>query len=262
MSDRSAASSDNPAEPPRSAALTRALAAHPDEIAQLMAELHRRVHDTDSRLDLMGRASREAVRMIVDARWAGVTARFTDQPFTAAHTDERVLLVDEGQYDEGDGPCLTAARTDQQISATLDEVRSRWPLVAEVAEAAGVRSFLAEPLHFQQLAVGSLNLYSDRDDGLRVPDSDLLTVLVEYLDRGLTDYSAAQPGEHESWLLKRALDRQQLTHQAVGVLMATYDLDADRALAMLDSETERRQIPIDVVAREIIAQHHGRSKER
>src|SRR3954471_5733223 len=89
---------DSDAGTEASAALIRALAAHPEDIARLVEELHRRVTDEDSLLDLMHRTSREAVRMITDVHWAGVTAQFAGAPFTAANTDSRVLVVDEGQY--------------------------------------------------------------------------------------------------------------------------------------------------------------------
>ena len=81
-------------------------------MVELMLALHRRVHDEDSLLDLMHRTSREAVRMITDVHWAGVTAQFAGAPFTAANTDSRVLVVDEGQYGQGDGPCPPGIRLD------------------------------------------------------------------------------------------------------------------------------------------------------
>ncbi len=240
-------------------ALGRILLAYPADVARLIDELHRRVHDADSLLDLMARASREATRLLVDADWAGVTARFADEPFTAAATDDLVLIVDESQYSEGDGPCLTAARLDQQVAVGLPEVRERWPMVAGVAEHVGVRSFLAEPLHYHSVPVGSLNLYSARDEGLRVPDPDILIVLLEYLERGLRDYSATQPGEGQAWRLQQALSRQQMIHQAVGVLMAKHDLDAEHAIEILNDEAERRSGSVDIVAAEVIAQQRRRA---
>ena len=79
-----------------SPAMLSALAAHPERMVDLIQSLGRRVRDEDGLLDLMGRASREAVRLIDDVHWAGVTAQFAGAPFTAAHTDETVLVVDEG----------------------------------------------------------------------------------------------------------------------------------------------------------------------
>jgi hypothetical protein len=224
-----------------SAAFLRALAAHPAEMAGLIEELHRRVHDEDSLIDLMFRASREAVRLVDDVDWAGVTAQFAGPPFTAASTDRRVMVVDEGQYGQGDGPCLQALRTGRPVSMTSEQVADRWPILAQAVRAAGVRAFHAEPLHARHHPVGCLNMYSATSGGLQDPDPDLLVVLTEYLDRGLTDYSAAQPGEPDAHRLQQALRTRFTVNQAIGVLMATHGITAD--LARANFRQRLRQTP-------------------
>jgi len=244
-----------------SAAMLSALAAHPERMADLIQALGGRVRDAESLLELMGRASREAVRLIEDAHWAGVTAQFAGAPFTAAHTDEAVLVVDEGQYGQGDGPCLTAMRLDRAVAMTIEEFRERWPQLAVAADTVGVRAFLAEPLHARDRAVGSLNLYSARRGGLRTPDRDLLTVLTGYLDRGLTDYSAVQPGEAQAVLLQQTLLRRRLVDHAVGILMTTHDLTAADAAALLNLQADRLGIPVHQAAADIIDQLHRRQSD-
>jgi GAF domain-containing protein len=234
-----------------SPALKRALEHSPVEMARLMGHLSGRVSDADTLLDLMTRASQEAVRMIADAHGAGVTARFAGAPFTAAHTDDAVLLIDEGQYHEGDGPCLSAARSDRRVAVTLPDVEARWPLVAAAAAQVGIRSFLAEPLHVRPVVVGSFNLYSRRPEGLRVPDPDVLIVLLDYLDRGLADYLAAQPGEAHARNLVSALRRRQVVNQAAGVLMARHDVNVDQAFGLIEDEARRRAVDVAVVAEDI-----------
>ena len=241
-----------------SSALIRALAAHPEDIARVIEELHRRVTDEDSLLDLMHRTSKEAVRMITDVHWAGVTAQFAGPPFTAASTDAKVLIVDEHQYGQGDGPCLLAMRTDRKVAMTEDEVANRWPLLAAATEAVGVHAFRAAPLHARDRAVGSLNLYSATVGGLQDPDTDVLTILTEYLDRGLTDYSALQPGEPDAVRLQASLVRQHLINQAVGALMATHGISAVQAQQTLQEEAGGRGL--DAAARDVIARHTNQDR--
>ncbi len=235
-----------------SPALKRALAAHPVEIPLLMAELRGRVHDAATLLDLMARATRQAVRMIDDADWAGVTARFAGEPFTAAHTDDAVLVVDEGQYDQGDGPCLSAARGDHQVALLLAEVELRWPRVAAAAAQVGIRSFLAEPLHVRPVVVGSLNLYSRRRQGLRVPEPDLLIVLLDYLDRGLADFQAQHVDETAARTLVEVLRHRQLVNQAAGAVMARHDVGVQQAFSIIEDESRRRGVGIAAVAAGLI----------
>jgi hypothetical protein len=246
----------SPAAP--SAAFLRALAAHPLDMAQVIEQLHRRVHDEDSLIDLMFRASHEAVRLVDDVDWAGVTAQFAEAPFTAASTDRRVMVVDEGQYGQGDGPCLQAMRTDRPVIMTSDQVADRWPILARAVRDAGVRAFHAEPLHARQHPVGCLNMYSATVGGLLDPDPDLLVVLVEYLDRGLTDYSAAQPGEPDAHRLQEALRTRYTVNQAIGVLMATHGITADQArISFYRRIADTPAATAEQLAHDIITEHTG-----
>ncbi len=221
----------DPAEP--SPDFLRALAQHREDLAGLIDELHRPVTDEGTLLDQLHRVSREAVRRIGGVQWAGVTAQFAGAPFTAANTDATMLIVDEAQYGQGDGPCLRAMLTDQVVAMTDQEVTDRWPLLAAATATVGVRGFYAEPLHAQGRAVGAFNLYSATQGGLRGLDRDLLIVLTGYLDRALTDYAAAHFGKLDSRRLQTTLHRRRIINHAVGTLMATHGIggaEAQRAL--------------------------------
>ena len=188
--------------------------------------------------------------------WVGVTARYAGTPFTAAHTDDRVLVVDRAQYAQGDGPALAAMRTDQKTAATLEQARRRWPLLAGAATAAGVRSFLSEPLHAGGRTVGSLNLYSDRPGGLRTPglDPTLLAVLAGYLDRGLADYRGGHPGADGAARSQSILRDRRTVHRAMAVLTAARGLTAADAAATLHRRANDRGMPVRRIADEVI--HH------
>ena len=242
---------------PASAAFRRAAATFPQDIAVLERELAIPVRDPESLLVLLHHVAREAVRLIADVTWAGVTAQFTGSPFTAAHTDARVLIVDEGQYQQHDGPCLRAMRTDRSVWMSAEQVRARWPVLAVMADAAGVRSFRAEPLHVADSAVGSLNLYSNTVGGLHDPDGDLLTVLTEYLDRGLTEYCDTRPGEHLALRIRAAVQDGNTIGRAVGILMAVGGIDAASARDLLHRDADHRGVPILLIARELVDRNPG-----
>jgi GAF domain-containing protein len=242
-----------PAAPPESAALMRALAAHPEQMANLIEALHREASDADTLLNLMGRIAREAVRLLDGVGWAGITAQFDGPPLTAAHTDIRVLVVDERQYAADDGPCLQAMRSGVTVAMTLDQVRRRWPQLAATADRVGVRSFLAVPLRVGDQSVGVLNLYSAADH-VPTPDPDLLTVLTEYAGRGLTDYRNHQPG-HADQAYRQAVTDQATIEQAIGVLMAVYGFSFRYAKGVLyDQAQDWRRTPTEQAQR-IIDDH-------
>lgn len=246
--------------PPRSAAWTRAEAANPVLVADLTLELDRRVHDEDSLLDLMNRASSEAVRILTPTSSAGVTAQFAGDPFTAAYTDGAALLIDEGQYDQNDGPCLRAMRTGESVVMSLAAVSDAWPEVAEAARSVGVASFRAEPLHVAQRSVGSLNLYSDSAAGLGHVDADLLTVVTDFLGQGLTDFSVIYPGEVQAYLLRAVVYRRDLISQAVGVLMAQHATDPAQARLMLADRAEQAGTDLAAAAQQVVDDRAGRER--
>lgn len=224
-------------------------------MATLIEALHRRAVDADSLLDLMGRIARQAVQLLPAVQWAGVTAQFdAEAPLTAGHTDQRVLVVDEGQDTAGAGPCLQAMRSGRPVAMTLVQVAARWPHLARSAQDVGVRSFLAVPLHVDGRPVGVLNLYSAAE-AVPEPDPDFVTVLTEYARRGLTDYLAHQPEAVTGAALRVAVAQWTVVEQAVGVLMHRYGFTADYAMDVLADQARDWNRTRPEQAEHIIAEH-------
>lgn len=78
---------------------------------------------------------------------------------TVAASDPLATRVDVAQYDAGDGPCLTTARTASVHLVPQVEEDRRWPGFRQRARTEGVVSALCAALHVAGLAA-SLNLYS------------------------------------------------------------------------------------------------------
>jgi hypothetical protein len=245
---------DRRPESPPTPALLRSLAANPTVMADLIGALHRRVRDATSLVDLMGRAAREAVRLLPGVHWAGVTAQFGGLPFTGTATDPRVLTVDESQYSLDDGPCLRALRADSPVSMTVAEVTASWPVLGAAASEVGVRSFLAVPLHVDGEPFGSLNLYSAEPTADLV-DQDVLTVLAEYLDRGLADFAHLHGKSATEAALRAAVAGWVVVDQAVAVLMNLHGFTADYAREVLSDQAEDWGRTVPEQAAEVIARN-------
>lgn len=211
--------------------LIRALAAHPEQMADVIAALHRPVHDADSLLQLMTALSREAVRLLDGVDWAGVTVQFENaSPLTAAHTDARVLILDESQYGAGDGPCLEAMRTGRVVRSDRADIDRRWPHLAVAAAAAGVNSVLAVPLQTDDSTIGAFNLYSARVP-VPEPAPDVATVLAQYARRGLEQYRSNCLFADER--LRQVATQWAVVEQAVDLLMQVYGFSSEYARDVL-----------------------------
>lgn len=223
-------------------------------MADLIEALHRRTFNTDTLLDLLGRISRQAVRLLDGVEWAGITAQFDGVPVTAASTDRRVLILDEYQYGADDGPCLRAMRTGTCVAMGLPQLAQAWPLLASAARRAGVRSVLAVPLHIYGQPVGALNLYS-AGAAVPAPDPDFLTVLTEYAGRRLTDFHTSQQAPTTAEALHTALAHWSVVEQAIGVLMTIYGFNAEHASAVLSDQAHDRNRTLREHAAHIISDH-------
>ena len=87
----------------------------------------------------------------------------------------------------------------------------------------------------------------------------MLTVLTEYLDRGLTDYSAAQPGEDQAARLRQRLRERRTIGTAVGILMAQHDLSAADANQLLEQQAAEQRVAAHQVAQALVATTAGRA---
>lgn len=236
--------------------ILRALAAHPAETAELVAGLSPRVTDWVGLLRLMHVAATEAVRLLPDAQWAGVTVQFDSVPFTAAHTADRVLIVEEHQHRRSGGPCPESLDTGCAVRMTVTEMRGRWPWLAAAADSVGVRTFFVAPILARGVPTATLNLYGGHDRPLDA-DPDVITVLSEYLSRGVEDYCTTQPDVAQGLRLRQAVRGRAVVDLACGVLMARHDLDRLEALELLTGQARRRGLPRWRHAEDVVARPSG-----
>ncbi|MFS0699932.1 ANTAR domain-containing protein [Cellulomonas sp. 179-A 4D5 NHS] len=171
--------------------------------------------------------------------------------FTLASTSDDTAGLDAVQYLAG-GPCVETALEDVEIELgdLLDE--ERWQRFAVAAAASGVRSTLSLPLSVPGMGPGSVNVYAADEhafvgtrDALREIVGEGVDVAVTNADLPFRTRTAAAAGPQNL----RALD---VVEQAVGYLMASEQLDADRARARLTEAAERAGTDLVTVARTLV----------
>ncbi|MFI0468989.1 GAF domain-containing protein [Saccharopolyspora sp. 5N102] len=90
------------------------------------------------------------------------------------HTDERARDLDAGQFRDGAGPCVEAARSGLVVRADVTEVRVHWPSFARRAREARIHSFLVLPLAQDRRLLGTLSLYGHHSHAFAEGDEALV----------------------------------------------------------------------------------------
>src|SRR3954468_22234155 len=93
---------------------------------------------------------------------ATVTARHGRDLATVAATDQRLIALDDAQYESGEGPCLTVLEPQEPIPLDdAGETDDQWEHFSRTAAHLGVHSTLSMHLPVDSADVAaSLNLYS------------------------------------------------------------------------------------------------------
>ena len=170
---------------------------------------------------------------------------------TWAATDDVTYRVDQHQYDTGEGPCLDAAREGRRFSIDAMADEPRWPVYAPRAAAEGVVASHSEPIRYGDEPIGALNLYSLRR-AFTPDEKDAAHALVQEFAVELRNEVVFRRARDELAALQRGLDTRDLIGQAKGVLMATRRCSSDEAFALLRAESQRRNVKLVEVAREVV----------
>jgi GAF domain-containing protein len=182
----------------------------------------------------------------------GATLLRDKQMATVASSDEHALELDELQYDHGDGPCLSAARTHTLVSVPDTAREARWRPYLDAIAPRGVGSILGVPLDLGDHASGALNFYASAPGAFagealadatgyarQATASLLLAVRIGRL---------ADSRDH----LRTAMASRTGIDLATGILMAQNRCGQQEAFEMLRAASSHRNIKIRDLAEQIV----------
>jgi hypothetical protein len=210
-------------------------------------------------LDIVaGRVAVTALAAIPHADVISITVLSWPNSRTAACTDDEALELDDEQYASGRGPCLEAALQRTPLRAIVDEEQDRWPEFVEAAQRQGIRASLSVPLLIaaaldsQQELVGSLNIYSRTATAFDQFDTELMRLYSIAAGQAISNSTRWQKARETVTQLETALHSRSDIDMAKGALIALHGCDADGAFAKLTDESQRRNIKLRDIAREML----------
>ncbi|GAB2972342.1 ANTAR domain-containing protein [Amycolatopsis acidiphila] len=186
---------------------------------------------------------------------AGVTlldrADRTDaQPRLARAGDAAAARLEDLQLTVGEGPGWSAVTVGAPVLVPdLGVADSRWPAFAPGARALGVAAVFAFPLTLGAIGLGSLDCYR-ASAGLLEPDqvTDGLLLADLAFEAVLAQISGGESGDL-SWIT----DLHTEVHQASGIVSDQQGIAIQAALLRIRGHAYAHDLPVTVVAREIVA---------
>jgi len=188
------------------------------------------------------------------ARAASITILDGQVVATPVATAPLARRLDDVQYVDGDGPCVTSVRTG--VVVTIDDMAAeqRWGRFTAAARAAGVVASLSLPISVEKPYAAGLNVYADRAEHLAGAGRTRLLGIVDLAAVSFTLLRRHHASMLEVAQLSTAMQSRAVIDQARGILMAEHHCDAAAAFALLRatsqaSNRKMRDLAADLVRR-------------
>jgi GAF domain-containing protein len=169
-------------------------------------------------------------------------------------TDDVSALVEQLQYELGEGPCVDAYKEDRPVlepDLTNPKV-ARWPAFSAPAVDAGVRAVFGFPLQVGAVRLGALNLYRARPGGLTSDEHANALMMADITAQALLLLQADAPAGTVAAELEAHADFQYVVHQASGMVAAQLDVSVGQALIRLRAHAFGNGRPLAEVARDVV----------
>jgi len=194
----------------------------------------------------LDRIVQTCVEVVDHCDMAGISLIDTDQIRTMAASDETLRVIDQLQFELGEGPCFDALRAEGTVTSNDLGDDERWPTWgAAMASRVQMRSVLSYRLATHGSPMGVLNLYAAAPGAFDHEDVFEGEVLAAHTSVVL----AATLKEEQ---LHSALESRTVIGQATGRLIERFGLDADQAFAVMRRVSQNHNIKLYAVAQHLV----------
>ena len=190
--------------------------------------------------------------------WCAVTLLRDGRVGTVASSNARAEVLDEIQYDYGDGPCLTAARQ-QLIVHAPDLAQGPWPAYGQAAAAQGVRSAVAAPFDLPGPDKAALNVYAGTVDAFN--EEAIAAITQEVVATSTALRLALRLAKHQDTEtdLAAAMSSRTAIDVAVGILIGQQHCTQSEAFDLLAGAAARRGMKVRDLATELVESTTGQA---
>ena len=228
-----------------------------NDVAASIAELQNLLLGTQSVEDFLQELAILAARRVTGGLSCGITLQPNGRPLTVASSDTLAEQMDEVQYGTGNGPCLHAMRTGQQVRIEDTTGEERWAGFSMRAAAYGIRSTLSLPLTADGQHIGALNLYAPLPAAFGPAETRRAESLAANATGALTLAVRQAASTALTSQLRHSLASRAVIDQALGVIMAQERCTQAQAFAILRSASQNRNLKLRDIATQIVTSITG-----
>jgi GAF domain-containing protein len=185
--------------------------------------------------------------------FCGITLLRPRKTHTVASSSAQALRMDEVQYAFGDGPCLTAARTNEAVYVPNIHHEPRWPEYLAAIAGHGIGSILGVPIPLDGDAASGLNLYSTHPSGFDDTARHAAGVFAREASQSLRLAVRIANLTDTAENLKAAMDSRTTIDVAAGIIMAQNRCSQDTAMMILKAASSARNTKLRDVAAAVVA---------
>ena len=218
---------------------------HIEEPVNSLSDLVLSEQSVDS---LLGHIGRLGVAALDGWDAAATSIVEEDRVATFGLTDDRIVDVDQKQYDKESGPCVDALKTGELQYWAGAESDLRWTEFAAAAKAAGIRSVLSFPLRIAESSVGAINFYSSKLDALTDGQREEGWVFASQAAVSLANIKDFIATRQQAEQLQEGLQTRTLIGQATGLLMAQHGLTSGEAFQKLVRASQNANVKLHDIA--------------
>ena len=169
-------------------------------------------------------------------------------------TDKVSALVEELQFELGEGPCIDACQQDRPVLEPdlAAPVTPRWLAFTGPAVDAGVGAIFGFPLHIGAVRLGALNLYCERPGSLTDEQHLDALVMADVAALAVLMMQANAPAGQLAVELEAGSNFQNVVHQASGMVAAQLSVSVGQALVRLRAYAFGNERPLAAVAEAVV----------
>lgn len=186
---------------------------------------------------------------------AGIMLMSGDIPRGSVCTTDAVSsLIEQLQYELGEGPCVDAYHQDRPISEPnlADAALPRWLAFTGPAVDAGARAVFGFPLQVGAVRLGALNLYCDAPGPLTDDQHADALLMAGLVAQALILLQAGAPPGTVAAELEAHADFRYVVHQASGMVAAQLAVSVGQALFRMRAHAFGNDRALTDVARDVV----------